>query len=266
MSVIKEIIKFNNLDVNLKFTLGANDGFLGYQQEIDNLVVATKEILINPVNDTEVRRFKYDSSIGRAKIIFYFGNSHTNTFISAGFTEDEINTNDAKLLNSFFILDFYDTYNSNTQSKIFTNYLTKILGSNDNTPHYRIFTDTVNQFYNWNIPLSYINAQTGTTVIGYTKFSFYNAKTGVIALFYNYNNDEILTPFLKMYFKTELNLSNMTWKFLGLTDAVANPFQVDSTSAYANRVNNTIGNFENKKQVYPTGNTFQSTDGTYSNE
>jgi len=264
MSIIKETIKFRNLDVNLKFTLSTNDDFLGYQQEIDNLTLATKEVLINPVNDTEVRRFNYRPDISATNIKFYFGVSNVNTFLSAGFTATEIATSNANLLNSFFILDFYDTFNSNTQTKVFTNYLTKVLGSNSNTPNYKMYSDTVNQFYNWNMPLTYINSYTGTTVTGYTKFSFYNAKTGVISLFYNYDNAAMLTP-QKMYFKTELNLTNRTWRFLGLSSNIAKAYQVTQTSAYATRVNNTVANFDNKKQIYPTGDTFQSSTGNYIN-
>jgi hypothetical protein len=260
MSIIKNTVKFNNLDINLKFTLGTDDNFLGYQQEIDNLTTATKEELINPVVDAEVRRFKYMFRNSPMNIKFYFGTSHNMSFVQAGFTVDEILTNDKKLLNSFFILDFYDTFDNNTQTKIFSTYLTKVLSGVNNTANYRIYSDTVNQLYNWYVPLSYINAQTGTTVIGYTKFSFFNAKTGVIALFYNNSNAALLTP-EKMYFKTELNLSDMTWSFLNTSNAEA--YQVSTTSAYVTKVNNTVDNFENKKQVFPTGSTFDYVTGTY---
>ena len=141
MSIIKETIKFNNLDINLKFPLSLGDNLLGYQQEVDNQVAATETALINPVVDTEVRKFIYNSSVSATNLKFYF-NFFTNavSFINAGFTYSEIITSNVKLLNSFFILDFYDTYNSNTQTKIFTTYLTKILGSNGNTPNYKIFS------------------------------------------------------------------------------------------------------------------------------
>jgi len=262
MSVIRKTVKFNNLDINLKFTLGANDNFLGHQQEIDNLTTTTKEELINPVVDAEVRRFKYNPNSNLLNIKFYFGNNHQTpiSFIEAGFTNTEIITYNTKLLNSFFILDFYDTFDNNTQTKIFSTYLTKVLSGLNNTPDYRIFADTVNQLYNLYVPLSYINAQSSSTVIGYTKFSFFNAKTGVIALFYNNNNAALLTP-EKMYFKTELNLNDMTWSFLDITTAIA--YQVSTNSIYARRVNDRINGFENKKLVFPSGNTFNYTDGTY---
>jgi len=269
MSIIRETIKFNNQNIKLKFTLDSDNNFLGYQQEVDNLTTATANELINPVIDAEVRRFNYKSSIGAMYLKFYFSNS--NTLLNS-FTADEFINKDVKVLNSFFILNYYNTYNSNTQSKIFTNYLTKIYDKSNyryplTEPNYKIFDNTVNQFYNWYVPQSYINLylESGlTTAIGYTKFSFYNAKSGRVSLFYNYDNEELLTP-EKMYFKTELDLVNMTWKFLTLSLPDAKAYEISSTSAYVTRVNNTVNNFENKKQVYPSGNTFQNTTGTYIN-
>lgn len=265
MSIIREVIKSNNLDVNIKFTLDSGVGLLGYQQEIDNFTTSTGIELINPVVDTEVRKFRYKPSISAINLKFYFGTTQVFDFENAGFAADEIQTNNVKLLNSFFILNFYDTYNTNTQTRIFTNYLTKILGGVSKKPNYRIYSDTINQFYNWYIPQSYINLQTGSTVIGYTNFSFYNAKYGRVTLFYNKDNENLLTP-EKMYFKTELDLVNKTWRFLELTSVDAKAYQVNSTSAYVTRVNNTVDNFDNMKQVYPSGSTFQTATGTYISE
>lgn len=257
MSMIRERIKINNLDVNIKLSIGSTDGLYGYQQEIDNITEETKTELINPVVDNEVRRFQYDSSNGITNLQFYFisGSSFYCDFNYAGFTNNEIISRNTKLLNSFFILDFYDSYDNNTQNKIFRTYLTKTLNGINETPDYKIYNDTINQFYSWYIPQSYINQATGTTVIGYTKFSFYNAKTGTIALFYNKGNEALLTS-EKMYFKTEINTLNRTWKFIGSQPIMA--YQISPASSYVTKVNNTVTNFENKKQNYPTGNAFSN--------
>jgi hypothetical protein len=263
MSIIKEVIKSNNLDVNIRFTLGSGVGLSGYQQEIDNFTINKGIELINPIVDSEVRKFNYNPTIGTIYLNYYFND--TRSFKQAGFTDDEIQTSSVKLLNSFFILNFYDTFNTNTQRKIFSSYLTKVLSGVNNTPKYQISSNIINQFYNWYVPLSFINSQTGSTIIGYTNFSFYNAKFGKVTLFFNKDNENILTP-EKMYFKTELDLINKTWRFLGLPTNNANAYEISSTSAYVTRINNTIGNFVNTKQTYPTGNTFQTTTGTYVTE
>lgn len=270
MSIIKETIKLTGLDTMLQIDIGGTNRLIGFQQEIDNLTEETKADLINPVVDNEVRRFQYDSTFGNAfNLMFYFsanGSVYGNSFADAygRFNITEINSQNIKVQNSFFILDFYDTYDDNTQTKIFTIYQTQILDGEKSgstpIPKYRIYSDTVNQFYSWYVPKSYIDIQTGSTVTGYTKFSFYNAKFGDITLFYNKANDGLSTP-EKMYFKTRLNLDTMTWIFEFSGDAKA--YQVPFTSAYSQRVNNGVQSFDNNQQVYPTGNTFQLTDGTY---
>jgi len=275
MSIIKETIKFNNQDVNLKISLSGGNRFTGYQQEIDSFVEETKENLINPVVDNEVRRFHYASkeTLSPINLVFYFtanGSSYGNSFqYYVGFTASELTLNDLKVLNSFFVLEFYDTYDNNTQTKIFTNYLTKILGGDkiggNPIPKYRIYGDTVNQFYNWYIPKSFLDKQTSSTVTGYVKFSFFNAKYGTMALFYNKDISNQYTP-ERLYFKTRLDLNKMTWKFdyNGTNyppNAVA--YQLPFTNKYSEKVNNGINNFNNKQQNPPSGNTFQILDGTY---
>jgi len=259
MSVIKETLKFNNLDLNLKFSLGSNVGLTGYQQEIDNSTIDTEDELINPVNDTEVRRFK-NSVQNNLSFYFVVNNTNNSLFRNAGFTQDEIDFNRDTIRNSFFILDFYDTYDTNTQTKIFTTYLTKILG-NGNTANYVLdITNHSNQFSYWYIPQSYINLHT----TGYVKFSFFNAKYGVIQLFYNLDNQALKTP-EKLYFKAALNLTTMTWSL-----TLAYPPNINAVelygSSYASKINNALSDFNNMKQNYPTGNAFDSTNGTYTAE
>ena len=259
MSIIKETIKFNNLDMNLKFNLGSNIDLTGYQQEIDNSTIDTEDELINPVNDTEVRRFK-NSVQNNLSFYFILKNTNNSLFTNAGFTQDEIDFNRDTIRNSFFILDFYDTYDTNTQTKIFTTYLTKILG-NGNTANYVLdITNHSNQFSYWYIPQSYINLYT----TGYVKFSFFNAKFGVIQLFYNLDNQALKTP-EKMYFKAALNLTTMTWSL-----TLAYPPNINAVelygSSYASKINNALSDFNNMKQNYPAGNAFDSTNGSYTTE
>ncbi len=274
MSIIKEKIRLTSTGATITFGLSGKNRISGYQQEIDGITEETKDALVNPIIDNEVRRFHYDNSVGYMDLSFFFTPDNSNyddSFDSdgAGFTDDEIETYGDNLRNSFFILDFYDSFDSYTQTKIFTSYLTKVLNGKADTaspyyqiPAYKIFSDTVNQFYNWNIPKTYIDAHTGYTVTAYTKFSFYNSKYGFVSLFYNKDNDALSTP-ERMYFKTEINLTNRTWKFLNLVDPQeANAYEVTKNSAYVDRVNDTYENFENEQQNYPAGTVFTD-DGTY---
>jgi hypothetical protein len=273
MSVRKEVVKFNGLDMNIKLSLGSNLNQVGKQQAIDSLTQSIGESLINPIVDGEVRRFRYLAEEGVMNLNFFFYSSgqHFNTFTAAGFTDTETSNLNLKVLNSFYILDFYDSYDTYTQTKIFTTYLTKILdGIIEGKPKYAIQSSyDLNQFYYWNIPQSFINQQTGSTVIAYVKFSFFNAKTGKIVVFYNKDNDDNIvirkTP-EKMYFKVRLDLINRTWEILTQSfnlDYNVNAYELPP-STYVDRVNSTIDKFDDKQQKYPSGNTFNSKFGNYS--
>lgn len=159
MPVIKETIKQNNLDVTLKINLGSGINLSGFQQEIDNLTELTKDELINPIIDNEVRRFQYKSENGAVNLTFYFSNTPQPLFSHAGFSPSEIIVGSPIITNSFFIMDYYDTYDSYTQTKIFSTYLTQILSGVNKQPNYKIYSDTVNQFYSWYVPKWYVDAQ-----------------------------------------------------------------------------------------------------------
>jgi hypothetical protein len=274
MSIRNEVIKFNGLDMNIKLFLGSNLNQVGKQQAIDNLAQSVGESLINTIIDDEVRRFRYLIENGNIVFNFFFYKNgyHYNTFTAADFTNDEILSINNKILNSFYILDFYDTYDTYTQTKIFTTYLTKILNGivEEGKPKYNMrYGYDLNQLYFWNIPQSFINQQTGSTVTAYVKFSFFNAKTGKIALFYNKDNDDDTiirkTP-EKMYFKVRLDLINQTWEILtpsfNLNNNI-NAFELPP-STYVDRVNDTVDKFDDKQQNYPSGSTFNSKFGNYS--
>ena len=261
MPIIKEQIKFIGDNMNLKINLSSDDNFLGYQQEIDNLTQVVSVDLINPEIDVEERRYKYANATPLTlKFQFYnqTANNYQADFISAGFTGDEILSSSMNMLNSFFILDFYDTYDPNTQVKILRTYITKIGLSST----YLIGPTYPNQIYCRYIPVDYIKAHTGaTTAIGYTKFSFYNAKDGSISLFYNLSNGSLSTP-EKMYFKSQLDFLNKTWRFI-LTSNTATARELTTSPLYNQRVNDTVDNINNEEQNYPQGSAFDFVNGKY---
>lgn len=262
MSIIKETIRNNGQDVNLKFSLDISNRLSGYQQEIDNLTEETKEELINPVIDYEIERFKYLSGT-LSTITFWFstGSTHDDTFIYAGFTSTEIEQNDNVLNNSFFIVDFYNTYDNNIQTKLFTTYITKILNGETSSgvpvPKYSLNGTIKNQFYYQYVPKWFLDTQTGETITVYVRFSFYNAKDGTISLFYNSNNTP-LTP-NRMYFKAYLYPETMEWNF-DLQNP--QPYELSPNNTYVTKVNDTFENFENLQQN-PQKGAFNPEDGTY---
>jgi len=252
---------------SILISLGSDDAFTGYQQEIDGLTSFTTTDLINPVTDGEKRRFKHFTN-ANTLIQFHFYNNSGGFFspslLNNGYTSAELSGPTTNVLNSFYILEFYDSFDVYNQNKIFTTYLTKIVNTTSQVPTYTISPVVNNQFYRWYVPVSYMDLFTGTTAIGYTKFSFYNAKTGKIALFANFDNYGLDTP-QKLFFQTELNLVNKTWRIITPSYPIIKAKEIPSNanSLYVDRINKTFSNFENLKQNYPTGTTFNYINATY---
>ena len=270
MSLIKEKILLTDNDINLKITIGSGDDFFSRQQEIDKLTQITATDLVNPVSDREVRRFGFFNTVS-TELQFQFYNAlsgvHIATFLLAGFLPNEISNNNPKINNSFFILDFYDSFNPYEQTKIFTTYFTKITTPTSILPIYPIGTASNNQFYRWNVPISLYDNYSGDTIIGYVKFSFFNAKTGRLSLFYNNDNTALQTT-EKQYFKTELNVVNKTWKivtnsYTSTNRIIAKEYPYTINNKFVDRVNNSFEKFDNIEVLYPTGNTFNFEEGNY---
>jgi hypothetical protein len=254
MSIIKERVRYTGNNMNLKISLSSNVDFVGQQQEIDSLTQFKTAALVNPITDAETRRFKLNIDTPTQTLQFYFYNGsggYFTTYTTAGFTVSEITSNSNKFLNSFFILDFYDTYDINTQNKIFTTYLTK--KQNINVSSFPISNNN-NQLYYWYIPTWYTNQSTGTTLTGYVKFSFFNAKTGKIISFYNADKESDITA-KRIFFKSELNVVNKTWKIIEPSYPLVKAREIP-TNQYTERMDSTVDKFDNLQQVYPTGNTF----------
>lgn len=273
MSITKETIRYNpnlvRLDsstglitgdtMNIKISFGSHDNFTGLQQEIDNQTTFTTVDLINPVTDEEKRRFrKANAPITQSFVFrFYNGAIYTPSYTAAGFTSDELTGKTLNVRNSFWIFDYYDSFDPNKQIKLFSTYLTMI----GTTPLFSV-ANTDSQLYYQYVPKSYSDTLTGLTVTGYVKISFFNAKTGKVQLFTNERNSSKDTGEV-MCFPIELDLNNKTWKYLitGTGTDVKGKELVNS--AYVDRVNDTVEDFDNKQQVYPTGNTYNYQDNDY---
>jgi hypothetical protein len=272
MSIIKEQIKFLGNTMNLTFPISSNRTFLGYQQEIDNLTQFVSLDLVNPAVDVEERRIKYLGNPIPIMLRLFFWNGEYGAspdFYRAGFSLSDIYGNSDCMLNSLFIVDCYNSPDSNTQIKIFRTYLTKLIGNDAYgnkiyTPTYYIGGTEINQLNYFYIPKWYLDAQTGTSVITYLKFTFYNAKNGTTASFYNDAND--IAPINKtpelMYFKINIRLSDLTWQFVTPpTDIVAK--QLINNAAYDKKVDDSVVNSDNMAQNYPSGSSFNYQTGKY---
>lgn len=273
MSITKETIRYNpNLvqtngsgqvtgtTMNIKISLGSHDNFSGFQQEIDRQTSFTTTDLINSVTDEEKRRFSKTDTPGIQvfEFRFYNGSTHQSSYIAAGFTADEIDEQSLNVRKSFWIFDFYDSYDPNKQERLFSTYNTKITSV---TPSFPV-TIPDNQLYYLYVPKSYTDSVTGYTVTVYARISFFNAKTGKIQMMMNERNISKSTGEV-MCFPVELDLYNKTWNYI-ITGTGTEVKGVElANSPYIDRVNATVGGFDNLQQVYPTGNTYNYQDNDY---
>ena len=253
--LIKEKVKLSAKNKEFKISFNSSDGFLGLEQEINKLTRFNSLHLVNPIRDEERRKFKLEIPSQRIEFFFRSGTIFNANYTSAGFTANEIQDSSLNFLNSFFIIDCYDTFDINTQTKLFTTYLTK--KGNINSTIQQI-TNKSHQLYYWYFPTSFIDNYTGNTATLYTKFSFFNAKTGKLTLFHNQDRMSDLSSH-RLFFDTQINIENRTWRFVPTTTVKAREI-VDNQ--YVEKMNKTYDSFEGVEQVFPEGNTFTVTGGT----
>lgn len=277
MSVIRKEIQYTGTELNFNIKLKSDNRLTGLQQDIDNYAQIKSANSINGVDDGEIHKFRINNPRTRYMSFEFSATTTTwlSSFISAGFTSEEVNTLNLNYQNSFFILDFFDTYKSSEQRKIFTSYLTKLYV--DNSPAsgtISIYTiGNSFQFSVLNVPVDNLGVESGATgYTGYTRFSFYNAKTGKVIVFFNKDNDNLVTEPSqpdKMYFKTTLDLVNKTWDIItpsfDLTETLPTIFarQLTTSPTYVQKVNDTFNNFENLRTLYPDGTSFNPETGKY---
>lgn len=242
----KYIIKSGNKQKNIRINLGSNESFLGYQQEINSFTEIASVGLINETSDPEMRKFRYDSGYPNANgIVLNFN------FNNIQFTDDEITGNTLNVLNSFYFMETYDDFNESKNVKLSTNYFTQDFNVDND---YIIDQNHKRQFYYLYLPESFILEQTGNTGTTYTRFLFYNAKSGKTSVFYN----EYVNPDTEeyTYFKVQINLLNKSWKFTQTAGTININQILENNSSFIQKINNNITNFNQLKQTYPTGKTF----------
>lgn len=275
MSIIKKNIRFTGNDVNIQIPIGNNSEFTGYQQEIDEFVNIKSTNSINDAVDGEVTKFTLKDE-GDTKYISFIYSLENYSYIKqpnyvfAGFEKEDVEKNNLNFLNSFYIMDFFDTYNPENQTKIFSTYITNLnsyVRQSGPLPSsvYTLLKDF--QLYNLYIPIGYLNISTYPIYEGYVRFSFYNGKTGKLTVFYNKDNKDLESS-KKMFFKTQLDLENKTWKFQtpsfnDSTISTAFAEQLATSDDYIERFNDTFENIDNLKQKYPTESIFDYRTGKY---
>lgn len=259
--IIKEKIKRNFEDINIKININSTNNIYGEDQDINNYINKLSEDLINPINDGDVRFFNLSNNNLEFKPLFYSleKEEYGSNFSYAGFNDFEIVNYSLNLRNSFFIFEYFNDFRKKVRKKIFTNYYSKLwkLGLDDFSYQNPIINNTP-ELINLLIPVDYINKQTNNFILYYRIF-FYNAKTGRIKLFYN--DDIGINKEDGLFFKISINKNNNTWYSY---NSPINAKEFIKNDDYINLLNDNNETFDNIKPTYPNSQEF-NLDGTYGN-
>lgn len=278
--LIRKKIKYNDENMFIDFPISISDGFTGYQQEIKSFRDEKTQESINETRDGEIKRFSSSFDLYFLNFLFFNNNSndYLNEYNTIGISyEDSFNQSD-NYLNSFYIFDFFDTYKSQEQTKIYTSYLTK-LNYNNFLTYFDTDEDDINRNYNvssywvteysqvryFDIPQWYVNEQNDVFDM-YLRIGFYNADNGKVIIFRNGSYSENTSSPQKLYFKVRFNKNDMKYVFLNTIDKhidFINSYEFRLSPGYLNQINNSFENSDNFKQNYPSGKVFNFEDGQY---
>ena len=269
---IKQKIKFNvGEDINLKLGLSKNvNTSLGRQEsDYENLIKQESENAINPIVDNDVVRFRY-------------GNSNHSIRIQpiGDFNVRDIINKIPPVMNSFYVIDFYDEPNIFKKNKITTNYLqgAGVVGAGNSLDGLYFFNKQRDLNY-IKIPLWYLNNVDNNVFSLWFTINFYSAKTGVLTPYINqyyvdgsfFVGDWSLTneTIERMLFKVNVNKNNRSWVCDSATmfqdgNHVSAHYFNQNTVIYMQKLNSSIETTNIKKPDTPSGRNFNYGNRTYS--
>ena len=251
-------IKLRENDQTMIVPLKGINNLSGY----DDDVLATSSIettdSINVGDDAETRRLLPAVT---NSIQFQFWETTSNSFVNLVAPDEfsgstDFNTSAAK--NSFYVIQLYDTFKDESNSKKHTGYYNGFDFAKTNlVSSYNFSPD--NEFSNLYVSQKVLDGLSGLTRDFYIKFLFYSAKSGKFYSFINQNTPSVITQ-EKMYHKITINPNLLNYTFNPnysplLLRELRNP-------AYDTFINNTVQSIPVEKPVYPSGNTFENT-GNY---
>jgi len=254
----REKIKFKDQDIKLKISLSSNNNLGGIDDSINTLITKEVDSSVNEVTDGD--RFRYISPAAHTFNFKFATNFVTdNGLIAAGFSTEEINNREQKILRSFYVMKIYDSTNAEKQRVLHTGYYNgfNFIFEYGNDSSYSLTVD--DEFTGLYLLNSHVDSFTAVTPSVYAKFFFYNAKIGKLQPFYS-EPDETLTTEARYYFELILDTTDNTYSL-----STGNVFDMkeETNVEYVAKINDTLDSFIIEKPTFPTGEQFND-DGTYS--
>lgn len=271
MPIIKKQIKKPLNDININIPIGNLSNKNGQHIGIQTYVNQQRENSLNEGEDYDVAKFNQDySKYPDEELLLYllfYNEEIINTwdggFNIAGFTNEEILLKRNSFSNSFFIFDFYDTYDTFERTKLFSNYYTLLEQppSNDG-----IDLKKIKQLQNILIPRHHLS-NIGDDI--YVNILFYNAKLGRVVSFFNgdnydfYNEKFMITTDERLFFNVKLDKEEKKWWFVTATPKILHAYELITSPNYSEKVNNTNINTITQLPDYPGLKIFDYKTGNY---
>lgn len=196
----------------------------GYEDLINKLYIEEKDNNVNVPIDNE--KIKFNSASGgtenltNTQIKFNFYNTETNTFqdsyLAAGFTQEEIDERRNNVLNSFYRIDFYDSPNQREQNFLFSEFLNIDNPTTTTFPFRRVFYQKEDKKF----------TEENTFVNLYFEVVFFDAKSGVVRNLIN-------TPASTTLTLSQYN-ANPNWRFCKIK--VLNPYFTEPNVGSLNKI------------------------------
>lgn len=248
-------IKLGNNDSKIILPAIKIDNLLGYDDDVSALVNTETDKSINSEVDAEVRRIIPFTS-KQIEFRFWNGSSYVSKVAPLEFTNSsDFNTAAAK--NSFYIIQLFDTFRDEVQSKKHTGFYNGFDFAKTSLNSIYNFTSDI-EFSNLYVSQSLLNSMNGQPTEFFIRFFFYCAKSGKIYTFYNDSVSSNAQD--KLYHRIVISPTNLEYYFapdvtLIRLNELLNP-------NYSTFINNTVESIPVEQPNFPAGNTFTN-DGNY---
>lgn len=248
-------LKIQNNDQNMIFPLKGINNLSGYDDDLLSTTSVETDKSINVTEDAETRRVLPISS---KPIQFQFWKSSTNSFVNQVAPDEFTGTTDYNTVaakNSFYVVQLYDSFRDESNSKKHTGYYNGFDFAKSNLFSTYTYSADV-EFSNLYIGQNVLDGLSGMTKDFYLKFLFYSAKSGKFYSFFNQNTPSVTTQEM-LYYKITINPNNLNYSFNPnygtiILRELRNP-------VYDTFINNTVQSIPVEKPIYPSGNTFDNT-------
>ena len=144
-------ISKNNLSSNIIFNLDNKTNPIGTQKDVDDFIEYETNKAINIPTSSEIVVFSPNSGMTTIQYGFSFIDNngvYANTILNHDISETEVKSDIGK--NCFYLLEFFDNYDSRKQTKLFQTYLISL--KNTISTIYIVNNTTNIELLNWYIP------------------------------------------------------------------------------------------------------------------